>query len=113
MSKRELVESAATQVGVDVETARVVVRAFLDELMDALVRDGRVELRQFGVFELKERQPRRARNPRTGATVHASRKVYAQFRAGSELQRLLDQLVPEEEESDQKAPPKRWWQLWR
>jgi nucleoid DNA-binding protein len=111
MSKQELVESAAIQAGVDVETAGAVVRAFLDELMDTLVRDGRVELRQFGVFELRVRQPRRGRNPRTGERIHVPIRVYAQFKAGSDMQRLLDQLEPEEEPSDQQAPAKRWWQL--
>ena len=46
-----------------------IVQWTFDAIIETLVADGRIELRNFGVFEVKQRRPRKARNPRTGARV--------------------------------------------
>ncbi len=71
----------------DVE--RIVATVF-DEITDALARGDRVELRGFGAFTLKHRDPRTGRNPRTGEAVPVSAKSIPFFKAGKELRERVD-----------------------
>jgi integration host factor subunit beta len=67
-----------------------VVAAILDEMSDAMVRGDRVELRGFGTFSVKERNPRLARNPRTGEKVSVDEKRVPFFKSGKELRVRLN-----------------------
>lgn len=67
-----------------------VVAAILDEMSDAMVRGDRVELRGFGTFSVKERDPRLARNPRTGVKVMVDEKRVPFFKSGKELRGRLN-----------------------
>ena len=67
-----------------------VVNTILDEIMEALKRGDRVELRGFGAFAAKARDARVGRNPRTGAKVAVSQKLAPQFRAGKEMRHRLN-----------------------
>ena len=71
----------------DVE--RIVVTIF-DEIATALARGDRVELRGFGVFNVKPRKTGIGRNPRTGDTVEVSRKVIPFFKTGKQLRERLN-----------------------
>jgi hypothetical protein len=59
-----------------------------------LVRDGRIELRNFGVFEVKRRAARRARNPRTGDKVYVPPKNVVTFKPGKEMEERVRQMDP-------------------
>jgi nucleoid DNA-binding protein len=74
-----------------IQAAEIVQRVF-DDIVETLPRDGRVELRNFGVFEVRRRKPRRARNPRTGETVQVAAKLAVSFKAGRELRQRLAEL---------------------
>ena len=67
-----------------------VVISFFDEIMAALSRGDRVELRGFGTFSVKKRESRQGRNPRTGETVTVQEKVTPSFRMGKELREKLN-----------------------
>ena len=60
--------------------------------MNTLVADGRVELRNFGVFEVKRRAPRKARNPRTGDKVFVPEKYVVTFKPGKEMEQRVKEL---------------------
>lgn len=62
-----------------------IVQAFMTAIGDALVNDERVELRDFGVFAVKERKARMARNPKTGDIVHVDATKVCTFKIGKEL----------------------------
>lgn len=66
-----------------------IVQWTLDAIIDTLVREGRIELRNFGVFEVKQRKPRKARNPRTGARVDVEAKNVVTFQPGKEMERRV------------------------
>lgn len=69
-----------------------IVNAILGEITDALANGDRVELRGFGAFSVKNRQPRQGRNPRTGEKVAVEEKWVPFFKTGKELrERLNDQ----------------------
>ncbi len=71
------------------DVARIVDTIF-DEISTALARGDRVELRGFGTFSVKQRQPRTARNPRTGQAVFVEEKHIPFFKIGKDLRRRLN-----------------------
>jgi integration host factor subunit beta len=91
MIKSELVQKIAEQnpqlYQRDVEN---IVNAILDEIVAALARGDRVELRGFGAFSVKARQARVGRNPRTGEHVSVEDKVVPFFKTGKEMRERLN-----------------------
>jgi integration host factor subunit beta len=72
-----------------------IVSAILDEIVKALGRGDRVELRGFGAFSAKVRGARQGRNPRTGAVVAVAEKAVPFFKMGKEMRgRLNRETVP-------------------
>ena len=63
----------------------IMLRVF-DGIIDTLEKEGRIELRNFGVFEVKQRKPRKARNPRTGEKVMVPAKKVVTFKPGLEME---------------------------
>ena len=64
-------------------------------IVDTLVADRRIELRNFGVFEVKKRAARKARNPRTGERVEVAEKYVVTFKPGKEMEERVRQLEEE------------------
>ena len=91
MVKSELVQRIADQrpnlYERDVER---VVDAMLEEIIAALARRDRVELRGFGIFFIKERQARTGRHPRTGAMLPIAEKAIPIFKTGKEMRKRID-----------------------
>jgi integration host factor subunit beta len=67
-----------------------IVNVIFDEIVDALSRGDRVELRGFGAFTVKHRAARQGRNPRTGDTVFVEDKFVPFFKTGKELRERLN-----------------------
>ena len=67
-----------------------IVNAILDEITTALAQGNRVELRGFGAFSVKKRDPRLGRNPRTGANVDVEEKAVPFFKTGKEMRERLN-----------------------
>ena len=67
-----------------------IVNAILDEIVAALARGDRVELRGFGAFSVKKRDARTGRNPRTGDSVNVSEKHIPFFKTGKQLRDRLN-----------------------
>ena len=94
MTKREIVRSISEDLGLtQLETKRIVRKVF-EAIMNALVEEGRVELRNFGIFEVKRRGPRKARNPRTGEKVFVPEKSAVTFKPGQSMQQRVEALTP-------------------
>jgi integration host factor subunit beta len=93
MIKSELVQKIAEQnpqlYQRDVEN---IVNAILGEIVAALTRGDRVELRGFGAFSVKARAARVGRNPRTGAHVSVEDKVVPFFKTGKEMRERLNRV---------------------
>ncbi len=71
-----------------------IVNVIFDEIVDALSRGDRVELRGFGAFTVKHRPPRSGRNPRTGTAVKVEEKFVPFFKTGKELRERLNGKTP-------------------
>jgi integration host factor subunit beta len=91
MLKSELIERIASQnphlYPRDVEN---IVNTILDEIVKALGRGDRVELRGFGAFSAKVRGARKGRNPRTGAEVQVAQKRIPFFKTSKEMRERLN-----------------------
>ena len=66
------------------------VERIVGEIVEALARGDRVELRGFGAFTVKHRAPRIGRNPRTGSSVAVSEKYVPFFKTGKDLRERLN-----------------------
>ena len=90
MTKRELVIEVAERLGHTQNEVAAVVQATLDSITGTLTEGGRIEIRNFGVFEIKVRDARIGRNPRTGAAVPIHEKRVAVFKPGKALKELVE-----------------------
>lgn len=85
MTKKDIVLKVSDQVNVrQVVVKRIVQRTF-DSIVEALIRGEKVELRNFGVFKIKERRSRTGRNPRTGEVVPVPPRKVVVFKPGLEM----------------------------
>ena len=94
MTKKEIVKAISEEIGLTQLKTKEIVQKTFDAIVETLVRDGRIELRNFGVFEVKKRAARKARNPRTGEKVYVAEKFVVTFKPGKEMEekvRLLEE----------------------
>jgi DNA-binding protein HU-beta/integration host factor subunit beta len=102
VTKRNIVRTIAEELGITQVQARQIVQKTFDSIVNALVEDGRVELRNFGVFKVKWRKPRKARNPRTGEKFIVPERCIVTFKPGQMVQHRVamecgGEAVPDEE----------------
>ncbi len=95
VTKKEIVKKISEDIGLTQLKTKDIVQRTLDAIIDTLVTEGRIELRNFGVFEVKVRAPRKARNPRTGAKVFVPSKNVVTFKPGKEMEDLVRKMNPE------------------
>ena len=100
MTKKEIVKDISEEIGLTQLKTKEIVQKTFDAIVKTLVEDGRIELRNFGVFEVKKRAARKARNPRTGDKVYVPEKFVVTFKPGKEMEERVRQL---EEEAARKA----------
>lgn len=68
----------------------LVVNTLFDKMTDALATGGRIEIRGFGSFEVRTREPRQGRNPKTGASVYVNTRKVPFFKVGKELKERIN-----------------------
>lgn len=91
MIRSELLQSLAKETDtLRSDEIERVVDVFFDEIATRLAEGGRVELRGFGAFSTREREPRTGRNPRTGETVSVPGKRVPYFKPGKEIRQRLN-----------------------
>ena len=86
MTKKDIVRTIAEQLDLPQLRTRQLVQRTFDAIIETLVREQPVELRNFGVFQIKRREPRMARNPRTGEQVPVEARNVVIFKAGKEME---------------------------
>ena len=79
-----------------------IVQWTFEAIIATLVKEGRIELRKFGVFEVKQRKPRKARNPRTGARVDVEAKNVVTFQPGKDMEEQVRKLAKPAEQKKKK-----------
>ncbi len=91
MTKSGLIEAVADRTPhISKKDTEIVVNTIFDSMTQALQRGERIEIRGFGSFQVKVREAREGRNPKTGEPVHISAKRTPFFTVGKELKELVD-----------------------
>jgi len=94
VTKKEIVKKISEDIGLTQLKTKDIVQRTLDAIIQTLVTEERIELRNFGVFEVKQRAPRKARNPRTGDKVYVPSKNVVTFKPGKEMEELVRKMAP-------------------
>jgi nucleoid DNA-binding protein len=90
MTKKDMVRLIAEDMDLTQVQVKEVIQRVFDGIGQTLVTEGRIELRNFGIFEVRKRRPRTARNPRTGELVDVPERLVVTFKAGREMQQRVD-----------------------
>ena len=90
MTKAELVEEVSRVSDLTKKHSEVIVDTVFQSIIDALNRGEKIELRGFGSFRLRQREPRKGRNPKTGDKVDVPPKKVPYFKPGKELKDLIN-----------------------
>src|SRR5262245_26879081 len=101
VTKKEIVKTISEEIGLTQLKTKEIVQKTFDAIVETLVDEGRIELRNFGVFEVKKRAARKARNPRTGQKVEVPEKFVVTFKPGKTMEARVRQL--EEQEARRRA----------
>lgn len=86
MTKKEIVKTISEECNLTQLVTKKVVQMTFEAIIETLVTEGRIELRNFGVFEVKKRAARKARNPRSGEKVFVPEKFVVTFKPGKEME---------------------------
>jgi integration host factor subunit beta len=92
VTKKEIVKTISDEIGLTQLKTKEIVQKTFDAIVETLVDEKRIELRNFGVFEVKKRAARKARNPRTGAKVFVPEKFVVTFKPGKEMEEKVREL---------------------
>jgi DNA-binding protein HU-beta len=90
ITKAHIVDRIAQATGLTKVETEVVVDGFIKTVAEALSEGNRIELRDFGVFNIKKRRPRAARNPRTGEAVDIGERFVPVFKVSRKLTARVD-----------------------
>ncbi len=103
MTKKEIVRTISEEIGLTQLKTKEIVQKTFDAIVEALVEERRIELRNFGVFEVKQRAERKARNPRTGEKVFVPKKFVVTFKPGKEMEERVRELERRAAEAAQRS----------
>ena len=90
IKKKDLVDRISKSTETSRSTVKVVIQCFLKEIIAELGKGNRLEFRDFGVFEVKERAARTAQNPKTMEPVHVPSKRTTKFKMGRSMKERLN-----------------------
>ncbi len=92
MTKKEIVKTISDETGLNQQQIKAIVQKTFDAIVTTLVDEGRIELRNFGVFQVRTRAARKARNPRTGRQVEVPEKFVVTFKPGKIMEEKVNSI---------------------
>lgn len=96
LTKADIAEHLFTQLGMSKREAKDMVEAFFEEIRQALERGEQVKISGFGNFDLREKNQRPGRNPKTGEDIPISARRVVTFRSGQKLKARVENVEPNE-----------------
>jgi nucleoid DNA-binding protein len=93
VTKKEIVKQISDRLGMPQLKTKKIVQETFDAIVETLLEVGRIELRNFGVFEVKQRKARKARNPRSGEPVEVPPKNVVTFKPGKTMEERVRNLA--------------------
>ena len=94
MTKKEIIEIVSARTSTRKNHSRVIVESALDVFVEILANEGRIEVRNFGVFKVKETPERIGRNPVTREEASVPARKIIQFKAGKLMKDVVNGEVP-------------------
>ena len=95
MTKKEIVKALSGRLALSQLRTKEVVQLTFEAIVETLVDNERLELRNFGVFEVRKRAARRGRNPKTGAGVDVPEKYVVSFKPGRDMELRVQEMMAE------------------
>ncbi len=92
MTKKEIVKTISDETGINQQQIKTIVQKTFDSIVTTLMEEGRIELRNFGVFQVRPRAARKARNPRTGRQVEVPEKFVVTFKPGKIMEQKVNSI---------------------
>lgn len=89
MTRKDIIRVISEELGLTQLQISRIVHDLFDAIVNTVVKDGRIELRNFGVFEVRWRKARKARNPRTGEKVMVPKRCTVTFKPGKALEKRV------------------------
>lgn len=105
VTKKEIVKRISEDLGLTQLKVKEIVQRVFDSIIETLIEEERIELRNFGVFEVKKRAARTARNPRTGDPVSVPAKYVVTFKPGKTMEERVLELERRKLQQEQHAGP--------
>jgi integration host factor subunit alpha len=90
LTRRELAEALSTKLGYSHSNCALIVDSFLDAMKQSLLRGESIKLVHFGTFTVRDKAPRKGRNPRTGETITIKKRQTVSFRPSRKLRELVN-----------------------
>lgn len=107
ITKKDLIDRIARDTGLKRVTVKKTIQQFLDEVVAELEQGNRLEFRDFGVFEVRDRAARRAQNPKTLERLYVPPKRTVRFKAGRLMREAVEQSHHEPAHVEVKAAAQR------
>lgn len=105
MTKADLIDEVSRAVEMTRKDSESIVDTIFDSIVRALRGNEKIEIRGFGSFRTRQRQPRTGRNPKTGAKVEVPAKTIPYFKPSKELKDLVNASAARSAEPQPPAPP--------
>jgi len=90
LTRREMAEALSNQLGYSQSNCALIVDSFLDGMKQSLLRGESIKLVHFGTFTVRDKAPRKGRNPRTGETITIKKRQTVSFRPSRKLRELVN-----------------------
>ena len=95
VTKADIIDRVANATGLTKVETEIVINGIMNTITSALENNRRVELRGFGTFGVKKRDPRKARNPGTGETVYLPKRYVPTFKPSGLLRKNVNKALKE------------------
>ena len=94
-TKKDLILATAEKTNCSQQLVKQILEQGMEQMILSLVESGRLELRNFGIWEVRVRRSRLALNPRTGEKIQTKEKPVITFRAGKKMEQLRAEQFPD------------------
>ena len=90
LTRRELAETLSNQLGYSQNNCALIVKSFIDSMKQTLLNGEQIKLVNFGTFSIRDKSPRKGRNPRTGETITIKKRQTVSFRPSRQLRERIN-----------------------
>jgi integration host factor subunit beta len=104
MTKADLIEDVSRVVDMTRKESEIIVESIFESIVRSLRANDKIEIRGFGSFRTRQRQPRIGRNPKTGARVDVAAKKIPYFKPSKELRDLVNSSGPAAAAAEESLP---------